>query len=453
MSDKKPVVLLLSYAPMVRADDPRMAGLDLNDPKTPELITNYYDSLPDSMANGCIWIKEDNGAALPILIYPDARNIADHLVEWAEGKPEDYFHISLAEEGSSYVLLLMPELQRSVDRYRLQYKLKNKREMEESEFNIIFRPLHVFAPNAQTYPQVKQDVPKDKMKVGLLDIRSISPDMSYNPSDIIWIGPLRVGPPDSAKEWLEDNLKEDIKPMPVHMGSSVGEKPHIETFFPGDPKLKALADIIGGMPVLTKPVTVVVMDWADFQRDLASLPMADHERGQAMSIGHQPLGYAPQTQHLFTKYHVGESHLLMLMVRSAQFAQQQFTGYEEGQPSEEVKAAQSVYNALPKHAKVYVDKYADLLAYGPDSDVVKIIREWSDGLGAVLATRSANAQWRGYLKIVIESAENTLLFHKNNPNKAQFMAGYYRRLLGMSTRMYIDNADTNFKHLFDAPSE
>src|SRR5262249_31714028 len=64
-------------------------------------------------AHACLWL-ESAGQPRPVLVLDQAKAIADHLTEWAEGDPASWFRLVIAEHGGRYAIPILPRLHRSL---------------------------------------------------------------------------------------------------------------------------------------------------------------------------------------------------------------------------------------------------------------------------------------------------------------------------------------------------
>jgi hypothetical protein len=87
------------------------------------------------------WIQAER-VDVPLLAVDQSRAVVEHLIAWAEGHPEDWFHLQLEITAVQYSLVLMPDLQKSIERYRMARRILHSEVVPEgTSFKIICRPL------------------------------------------------------------------------------------------------------------------------------------------------------------------------------------------------------------------------------------------------------------------------------------------------------------------------
>src|ERR1051325_3895298 len=82
----------------------------------------------------------------PSLVFDRGTEIADHLVEWAEGNPRDWFELVIGDatepEGQlGYGVILLPIVERSIERWRHSYRLTHDAEppaFERAQIKVVF---------------------------------------------------------------------------------------------------------------------------------------------------------------------------------------------------------------------------------------------------------------------------------------------------------------------------
>jgi hypothetical protein len=93
------------------------------------------------MVRAMYWIEAE-GEHVPVLVVDQARAVVEHLVAWAEGHPEEWFEVQLAITPLQYSFVLMPDLQKSIQRYRTARRILHGEVVPASTpFKIICRPL------------------------------------------------------------------------------------------------------------------------------------------------------------------------------------------------------------------------------------------------------------------------------------------------------------------------
>ena len=208
---KKMSVILFSYVPLL--DGP--PGLTVENPD-PGAMTELLEAMPSGQALACIWVgdKEDPNKISPIFLYEEAEDLVDHLIRWAENEPLKWFDLHLKEKDGKYVLALVPKVEKSVERYKIAYQMKNGYPMpKDVQTNIIFRSLHMVSGGNSVFSQHKDKV-GDTLKIGFLNSSRVNPNdmkgsmLALEDSDIQWIGPFKLASNDIMGPFLDTILKD-----------------------------------------------------------------------------------------------------------------------------------------------------------------------------------------------------------------------------------------------------
>jgi len=201
-------VLLVSYIPFLVGDP--LAG-DI----TVEQVQTMLEESPESAAICCIWASR-NGKPSPVFVYDHANEMYEHLVAWAENKPVDWFNLHLATKGSKYVIALIPNHQKSIERWRIAYQIRVGFPPPEAiHYNILFRSPFFVSTSANTFQQVRSQIGAD-LEIGFLDSSLINPDdimgslQKLEDSQIKWLGPFKISSNQDMQEYL-DKILDDSK--------------------------------------------------------------------------------------------------------------------------------------------------------------------------------------------------------------------------------------------------
>lgn len=184
--DKPPVYVVVSYCPLLLPPSGKATySLDSGEANS---ITKHIDSLPSGVARGCLWVNEDKRVA-PVLLYEEAREIYEHLVIWSEKKPDDWFEYILVERGERYALAVFPRINKSIERWRINYHLYTGFPVHpKAEFSLLFKPLVFISQNKGVFGQIKVKLGK-KIVLGFLDWKGDTPpdQSTVNLDDIKFI--------------------------------------------------------------------------------------------------------------------------------------------------------------------------------------------------------------------------------------------------------------------------
>jgi hypothetical protein len=179
-------IILVSYMPKLRYRDY---------PTTNEELSNFikeHMEYPVS-AQACVWVSDDNGHVMPVLVYDEADKLSEHLIEWSENDPSLWFDLYMFSKDGKYALVLMPKLEKSVERWKIRFQLEfGYPPPDNIEFDIVFNPLSFVSGTSNMFQNLKnRNLILDRMFVGFVSLKDI--DMNNIPNDNIKkIGPLSV---------------------------------------------------------------------------------------------------------------------------------------------------------------------------------------------------------------------------------------------------------------------
>lgn len=186
--------LFVSYWPLYGTQSDRQTAP--SDPQ--ELIEHLKADFPDGKVEGCTWMfwpPGQQGVLTPVFIVPDAHRIADHLVAWSENDPSQWFELNVVNHQGGYAVLLMPEVEKSVKRWKARQHADDDEDIAEATFYAVFRPLRFFntAPS-HLWPDIYASLPRSMM-LGFLDAKDACWDdpRSTDCERIRFVGPFRRG--------------------------------------------------------------------------------------------------------------------------------------------------------------------------------------------------------------------------------------------------------------------
>jgi hypothetical protein len=150
----------------------------------------------------CLWTRSEFGLT-PVFAVERAREVLDHLIEWAEGDPSGWFRLQIVKTRHRYHVVLMPNLARSLERYRLARTITiRRRPARPDEYLFLFHPLTFSAQDRGLMDQIEL---RERMHLGIVDWADVDPrDLDRLPEPT-FIGPFEVNPPDHPlTEYLHD---------------------------------------------------------------------------------------------------------------------------------------------------------------------------------------------------------------------------------------------------------
>ncbi len=176
------MLILVSYVPLLRG----LAGQLL----APDAVAPILDTSAGHV-DAIVWAVDDAGRFSPIFAMAGAEEIFEHLVEWSEGSPATWFRLLYDEHDDEYAMALVPDVQRSLDRFRLAHSLAPGTEAAHEEVRVFFQPLLFRGPKSDVS---RRALPLlgGNVTVGFVDVELLSGGLENLDSRATSeIGPLR----------------------------------------------------------------------------------------------------------------------------------------------------------------------------------------------------------------------------------------------------------------------
>jgi hypothetical protein len=168
-----------------------------------EELKAVMDSLPDGCADACAW-AEVKGEVSPVLLMNNARALAEHMKEWSEGKPTEWFSLVIEETDGKYAVALVPRIDKSVERNRIAYHLKNGWPLpENTKFEVAFGTVRFVSESKKAFDPVKERLGKT-VEIYLTETGTFDPrgDM-----DLISLGRFELNVTEMAVEFVMSMLE------------------------------------------------------------------------------------------------------------------------------------------------------------------------------------------------------------------------------------------------------
>jgi hypothetical protein len=196
--------LVVSYVPLLTGE----AGSLVDS----EDLAGLVDQLPSGGADACIWLMRDH-QPIPVFVMENANDIIDHLVAWSEEKPIEWFSLKIMDRDGKYAIALIPNLEKSVERWRMAYHLRVGYPVPtNAHFNIFFRTINFVSGGKTSYHSVK-DMIGPETQVGFIDLKDVDRN---DPSKIDYqkircLGPFPINRGINIDQYMEsiiDNANE-----------------------------------------------------------------------------------------------------------------------------------------------------------------------------------------------------------------------------------------------------
>lgn len=175
------MLILVSYVPLLRG----LAGQLL----APDAVGPLLDT-DAGHVDAIVWALDDAGRLSPIFAMARAEQVFEHLVEWSEGSPATWFRLLYDENDNEYAMALVPDVQRSLDRFHLAHSIATGAEASHEEVKVIFQPLLFRGPKSEVS---RRALPLlgEQVTVGFVDVDALSDGLAcLDPRAVSEIGPL-----------------------------------------------------------------------------------------------------------------------------------------------------------------------------------------------------------------------------------------------------------------------
>lgn len=177
------MLVLVSYIPLLRGIPGQLVDVATIEPLL-DTDAGHVDAV--------VWAVGDGREVSPVFAMERGDEVFEHLVEWSEGSPATWFKLLVDESDDEYALVLVPDFQRSLDRFVLARSFAGGvRLLPDEEVRVVFKPLVFRGPKSDVSRQV---LPRlcEEVTVGFVDVQALSAGLDrLDPRAASRIGPLR----------------------------------------------------------------------------------------------------------------------------------------------------------------------------------------------------------------------------------------------------------------------
>ena len=195
--------ILISYFPFLEG----IAGHQYSTDDIKQ-IDRILDNSKVPIINGIAWVYypfDKQETVIPVLVVDRAKELADHLVLWAENEIERRFDLFIDDRPEGYVLALMPNINESVKRYKLARLMMYEEIIQDNDFQVLFGVLGTICKNG-TYKAIKDKLLK-KTYIGFVGPNDLDEDQN----SISIVGPVGIKDVASsalAKKYCDERFEE-----------------------------------------------------------------------------------------------------------------------------------------------------------------------------------------------------------------------------------------------------
>lgn len=210
----KETYVIISYVPMLRGQAGDFISASTTSDAVRDNLLKKVDEAIESDAGhieGCIW-GISGGEVHPILIMHQMNAVLDHLIEWSEGVPQEWFNLHIHEHADRYSIALLPKLEHSIERFRAAMMInRNIKVPRDTNFQLMFKPLmFISTKNPVNFNQAKGRLPKKPM-VTFIDTDDFKPGDDFSKIDdsiLRELGRFKINW-DSFNGYLSSQMEED----------------------------------------------------------------------------------------------------------------------------------------------------------------------------------------------------------------------------------------------------
>ena len=206
MTDSNEYVIV-SYIPFLEGEAGKFLDLDKDSISN---LDNILKDSPSGAADGCLWMS-DEGSPYPVFIMERGLDLVEHMKVWSEGELENWFKLSFLEKDGKYAIALSPNLNKSMERWKITFQLKTGFPPPEGKYNFIFQPIFFVSGGSTAFHLVKDKL-RDEVYVGFIDSDKVDMENPQNMDPHIFrVGPFTIDE-ENFKSYLEKVINESIEP-------------------------------------------------------------------------------------------------------------------------------------------------------------------------------------------------------------------------------------------------
>lgn len=171
-----------------------------------DIVNGWLSEVQPQLVAGVLWVS-DGDTPYPVFLMDRATEVANHLVAWMAGDT-DRFTIHIDQRGDGYAMLLLPDVNKSINRWKVARLAYYEEFVEGNDFSVFYIPLGVYCPSSVGYKLAVGDKKLEELYLGFLDVDKLDHDNPANSdfSGIVKTGPFKLGLNDDKALLHLDNL-------------------------------------------------------------------------------------------------------------------------------------------------------------------------------------------------------------------------------------------------------
>lgn len=193
-TDTNPNYICIGYVPLYyRSVSKDILGGD-QDPY--EFMSNRLCHTPPIKISACLYTNH-NGQITPVLVCNKAKEVAEHILFYSQGKPAERFRFYIGSNEGHYYIIIQPKVEKDITDYRKHHKLPENAQVQILMKHLVFTSHKI--KSLKKYERLKS------IYVGFIDESKMDYNDAQTMPEPIFIGPLDI------KDGKEINIRKALK--------------------------------------------------------------------------------------------------------------------------------------------------------------------------------------------------------------------------------------------------
>jgi hypothetical protein len=183
--------LIISYSPLLYGSPANYHNLTEENLK--EMVNKMEEY--NCQARACLWAMRDDKTKMPVFMISKMKEVLEHLKWYTTEEVEKWFSIAISDDGKRYSIVLMPNLELAIERYKVNYGIITGNKLPDNpKYTFLFNPLRFLSENIGSYNSVKGDIGSE-IYIGFIDsddVDTTKPDFIKDIPEPVEFGPFKV---------------------------------------------------------------------------------------------------------------------------------------------------------------------------------------------------------------------------------------------------------------------